>query len=557
MGYNHSDIGHNWAHQLKSRQGDRYYSFNGSKIKSYSTVIGEIVYTKNNTPVYFLNTGSYSNSTCKHQNYAFGAIPKYAVKFSASCGDFMYGWDGITNWNGEITETIAKNFVMKNLQSIYDSLLEFKDSKALKIEKEFSLEYFYKAKSFMEYFPLTSFSKVLRIKNENLKMFFHIANPTSFRKVVKALIAGEKDLKALVDIACGGGTYDAYYNRTIGVRMSDTTAKYNHKCGFETNRNMGKWYDPYPYCYGKKNGARWPKNQTLISHSLDRYCDGKGFTGKQILQHRKKGDLVSFLFQTRKKNLANAFLYEDRRLRSKRVEEAKERLEFFIGLRGWQSDWGYKYKHTFSSFNYNGVEYSFNRWNEEKELSDDEYQTFSSLSKEEQKAFIHVKRAEMLETLRQQDYNYEHRVELAEKARLAWEKEQVAKREYIEHLKAQGDEGIRQLWHEGLIGNTSLWNKSMTVFYGGNVLLRVADNGENVVTSKGITIPLKECKRLWFIINRWHNENTEFCRSNEIVHATKRQQWRIERYQNDIMIAGCHAIAYKEMATIAQQLNFC
>ena len=133
MGYNHSDIGHNWAHQLKSRQGDRYYSFNGSKIKSYSTVIGEIVYTKNNTPVYFLNTGSYSNSTCKHQNYAFGAIPKYAVKFSASCGEFMYGWDGITNWNGEITEIIAKNFVMKNLQSIYDSLLEFKDSKALKI----------------------------------------------------------------------------------------------------------------------------------------------------------------------------------------------------------------------------------------------------------------------------------------------------------------------------------------------------------------------------------------------------------------------------------------
>ena len=97
----------------------------------------------------------------------------------------------------------------------------------------------------------------------------------------------------------------------------------------------------------------------------------------------------------------------------------------------------------------------------------------------------------------------------------------------------------------------------MTVFYGGNVLLRVADNGENVVTSKGITIPLKECKRLWLIINRWHNENTEFCRSNEIVHATKRQQWRIERYQNDIMIVGCHAIAYKEMATIAQQLNFC
>ena len=256
-------------------------------------------------------------------------------------------------------------------------------------------------------------------------------------------------------------------------------------------------------------------------------------------------------------NLANAFLYEERRLRNGRVKEAKERLEIFIGLRGWQSDWSHKYKHTFSSFDYNGVEYSFNHWNYEKELSDDEYKAFSVMSVEEQKAFIRAKRTEMLEVLRQQDYNYEHRVELAEKARLAREKEQAAKREYIEHLKAQGDEGIRQLWHEGLIGNTALWNKPMTVFYGGNVLLRISDNGENVVTSKGIAIPLKECKRLWLIINRWHNDNTEFCRIKEVVHATKQQRWNIQRYQNDIMIAGCHAIAYKEMAAIAKQLNFC
>lgn len=556
MGYNHSDIGHNWAHQLKSRQGNSYYSFNGTKIKSYWTVIGEIVYTKNNTPIYFLNTGSHSSSTSKHQNHAFGAIPEDAVKFSASCGEFMFSWDGITNWNGEITEMIAEKFVVKNLQSIYDSLLAFKDPKALKNEKEFSLKYFDQARSFMGYFPLTSFSKVLRIKNANLKMFYHITNPTSFRKVVKALMVGEKDLKALVDIACGDGTYDAYYKRTTGIRMSEITRKYNYKCGFKAGGITDKWYDPYPYCYGKKNGSRWPKNMTFISHSSGHYCK-KGFTSKQIRQHLENGDLVSVLFEARKKNLANAFLYEERRLRSERVEKAKERLEIFIGLRGWQSDWRHRYKHTLSSFNYNGVEYSFNRWNEEKELSDDEYKAFGSMSTEEQNEFVRTKRTEMLEALRQQDYNYKHRAELAEKARLEWEKEQAEKREYIKRLKAQGDEGIRQLWHEGLIGSTLLWDQPRTVFYGGNVLLRVADNGENVVTSKGITIPLKECKRLWFIINRWHNDNTEFCSSNETVHATKYQRWEIQRYQNDIMIAGCHAIAYKEMATIAKQLNFC
>lgn len=58
MGYSHSDIGHNWAHQLKDRQGDRHFSFDGRKIMSYTTVIGEIVHANDGTPVYFLNTGS-------------------------------------------------------------------------------------------------------------------------------------------------------------------------------------------------------------------------------------------------------------------------------------------------------------------------------------------------------------------------------------------------------------------------------------------------------------------------------------------------------------------
>ena len=555
MGYNHSEIGHNWAHQLKSRQGDRYFSFEGRTIKSYSTVIGEIIHTKDGTPVFFLNTGNYSNSTCKHQNYAFSAIPDSAVKFSASCGNFMFGWHGMAYFQDEMTEPQAKKFVVKNLQSVVNSLLEFKDSKALKIEKEFSLHYFDEAVRFLQYFPLTSISKILRMKNDELKRWFCIENPTVFRKVVKAIMAGDRELKSLVDVANGEGTYDAYFQRTLGIRMSETTRKFNHACGFETVGFRDEWYEPYPYLYGKSNGSRFPKNYTFISHTL-RNCCGKGFTSKLILQHREKGDLIETLHKAKKANFIKACEESAEYARNYRVQQAKKRLEVFIGLRGWDNSWNNKYKHPFSSFNYNGVEYTFNRWNEEKELSDEEYKAFATMSPEEQKTFIQTKRSEMLETLRQQDYNYEHRAELAEQARIKWEKEQAEKREYIERLKAQGDDGLRQLWHEGLINSTSLWNKPITLFYGGNVLLKVAKNGEVVETSKGITIPLKECKRLWLIINRWHENKTEFYRSNEKVHAT-RNQWSIERFQNDIMIAGCHAIAYKEMATIAKQLNFC
>jgi len=553
MGASHSEIGHNWAHQLKSCQRDRYsFGFEGTKIRSYSTVIGEIVYTKSNEPIYFLNYGSYSNSTCKHQNYAFGAIPKYATVFSASCGEFMYGWNGIADWNGEITEARAANFVMKNLQAVYDSLLAFKDSKALRNEKEFSIHYFNEAVRFMEYFPLTSFSKILRIKNDTLKKFYHIENPTTFRKVVKVLIAGEKELKVLVDIACGNGTYDTYYKRTMGIRMVDITRKYNHLCGFEAAGHYDEWYVPYPYFNGKKRVAKRPKNYTYISHTLR--ASGKGFTTKEILHHREKGDLAKALYETRKGKFKAACLMYEVNESIKRKEAAKKRLEIFIGLRGFDP---WCNRNAFISFSYNGAGYTFHRWNEESELTDEEYAAFGRMSSEERNAFIIAKRAEMLETLQQQDYEYEHRFELAEKARIERERKEAAKRKYIEEQKARGDEGLRQLWHENLLSSTSLWNQPITLFYGGNVLLKVAESGDKVVTSKGITIPLKECKRLWNIINRWHESKTEFCQNKEIVHATGHQDWSIQRYQNDIMIAGCHAIAYKEMATIAKQLNFC
>lgn len=88
------------------------------------------------------------------------------------------------------------------------------------------------------------------------------------------------------------------------------------------------------------------------------------------------------------------------------------------------------------------------------------------------------------------------------------------------------------------------------VFDGGNVALRI--NGGFVQTSKGISISFDECARLWKLIKRWHRNDTEFRR--DICHATT-NGWAISSYQNDILIAGCHAIAYSEMERIAKQLK--
>lgn len=553
MSANHATIGHNWAHELKEHQGDDFFHFNGTIIYSYDTAIGEIVYTKNDIPVYFLNTGSCSNSTSKHQGHTFNAIPNDAVVFSASCDEFIFNWTGMTNHNNELTEYNASIFMLRNLQAVFDKLVEFKVSKALKIEKEFSLLYFDEAVRFYKYFPLVSLSKILRMTNWMLNVK-GITKPTEFRKVVKAIMAGNRELKSLVDIANGDGTYDAYYDRTKGIRVSETTRLYNYRCGFNTTGFRDDWYDPYQYDYSKKNGSRFPANYTFISRSL-KSCDEKGFSFKQILQYRKQGNLVEVLFKAKKDNFDKACQKLARDQRCNRIKKAKLRLEKHIGLRGWVNNYNSYGKPLCRSFNYNGTVYTFHPWNEEVQLTDDEYCDFSHMSPEERTSFIHEKRAEMLETLREQDYSHEHRQEIAAQAYQKWLKEQEEKREYIDSLKAKGNEGLRQLWHEGLVTGSSLWNMGTSLFYGGNVLLRVDDKG-NVQTSKGIVIPRKECERLWKVINFWHINNVEFDKSDEVAHATN-HSWNIQRYHNDIMIAGCHAIAYTEMKTIAQQLNFC
>lgn len=116
-------------------------------------------------------------------------------------------------------------------------------------------------------------------------------------------------------------------------------------------------------------------------------------------------------------------------------------------------------------------------------------------------------------------------------------------------IQERGDEGRRDLWHEGYNVHIPFTNTSL--FYGGNVLLRV--KGSVVETSKGIKITKTECKRLWTIISRWHANDTEFI-AGENIKATM-SSFFVSRYQNDIMIAGCHAVAYKEMKRVAHQLG--
>ena len=131
------------------------------------------------------------------------------------------------------------------------------------------------------------------------------------------------------------------------------------------------------------------------------------------------------------------------------------------------------------------------------------------------------------------------------------------KREAIALEKARKEEEARnkaleeriQMWKSGEISQLSYycWSENDQP----NVWLRIK-NGK-IETSKGIKVELTEAERLWRLIKVFHNGG-QF--QHDLALDVTGHRWAFNRYENDMLTAGCHRIAYSEMESIAKQLGW-
>lgn len=84
-----------------------------------------------------------------------------------------------------------------------------------------------------------------------------------------------------------------------------------------------------------------------------------------------------------------------------------------------------------------------------------------------------------------------------------------------------------------------------------NVWLRIK-NGK-IETSKGIKITQTEAERLWRLIKVFH-DGGQF--KHDLVLDVTGHRWAFNCYENDMLTAGCHRIAYSEMEGVARQLGW-
>lgn len=74
-----------------------------------------------------------------------------------------------------------------------------------------------------------------------------------------------------------------------------------------------------------------------------------------------------------------------------------------------------------------------------------------------------------------------------------------------------------------------------------------------IETSKQIRIGIEEARRMWQVVSLSH-QGGQF--RHGLVEDVNGNKWSINRYENDILTAGCHRIAYSEMESIAKQLGW-
>ena len=84
-----------------------------------------------------------------------------------------------------------------------------------------------------------------------------------------------------------------------------------------------------------------------------------------------------------------------------------------------------------------------------------------------------------------------------------------------------------------------------------NAWIRI--KGNIIETSKQIKIGIAEARKLWRAVSAMHR-GAEF--RHGLVEDITGHQWSLNRYENDLLTARCHRIAYNEMERIAKQLGW-
>ena len=599
----YSDVQHRFANKLEGKNGCISSSscrYEGRNFYSYSTIFGQWLDMEKNVCVIFDGSTSISSSKHKLGKWCF---PDDVHVFPLDFGGGYYGWRNC-NLVGEYNtkdedfkEYHRMQMIDHYVERIYNQIAAINGGKTKGLENVDFSAWGY-IEELCSLYKDTSIAKYLKWrapKKDWCKEDKKLAN--NERKLARMLKDGERDVETLTDALFGEGTFKKYWDYCARYRKAENKrAKIEALCA-----RLGI-SSPYEgYCRGRMDAVLTAdqirkltaKERVELHFRALAYNEYKKHEDECIRKYNKNfrnaykwivgsepkqsyggysGDVYNncvnkdngvvyecsgdYIFYCCWCDTDISFSYD-----SFRMSEDKEQ---------WIAEFYKKCKDVALNRKAIGILNRVKAHKKDKKsfYYDDIYINDDYLRENTTEAEYAI----CSEFIRKQDKHFadrEARIRAEEIARLKREEEERKEREYMEQVKQEqiveclkdGSEGCRNLWRKHLsdlydaeasFKDASVVDKDGDFYYGGNVLLRLNFNNDTVETSKHIRIPVEVCKKMWKIVSKWH-ENPSCFKSMQI--DTKGSgKYTISSYENDILTAGCHKIAYTEMERMYNEI---
>lgn len=547
--WTNQDFGRNNGFKSKNTHCDKWNYY------SYSLVIAQWVDHKRKVMVVMDLHSDTTPTTNKHRQDIYSGVSDEITVFPYTNYSYSY-YDGgqLTSSPESFDYTDRRRLLEYYLQNMYNAYAEFVSSKKL-TTLNFT-DYWKYADKLCEMYKDTTYKKWLR--NPSALIAKNVL--TAMRKMVKLHIAGVTATEEFVNTMFGNGTWDAYMTRTESIRKSARTreyiAKVNYHVGYE------RWYSrcDLPYHSMAEIKADGPRKILLrkfakLWHDANdnKICEKKKQSIVNATKYLGISDIQSY-------ELPSGWSINDYRITVRSVIVDGEVVYKPIHC---MDEWrilGWCNVPVFE-FRYN----EFKAAKDTKKFKERYIKKATILGRLEKGKSLYIK--VLAKSLKVEDLTEEQthlynefvafqekelgriergrKIRVQEEARIAAEK--AAK---LEAYKSRGVEGMRDLWREHLCSIYE-YDRLDDYYYGGNVLLRWGKNHDYIETSKNIKLSIEQCKKYWKIISIWHENPSKF---KSIQMATKTGTYKVTSYQDDILTAGCHKIAYQEMKRMMKEI---
>lgn len=547
--WTNQDFGRNNGFKSKNTHCDKWNYY------SYSTVIAQWVDHKRKVMVVMDLHSDTTPTTNNHRQDIYSGVSDEITVFPYTNYSYSY-YDGgqLTSSPESFDYTDRRRLLEYYLQNMYNAYAEFVSSKKL-TTLNFT-DYWKYADKLCEMYKDTTYKKWLR--NPSALIAKNVL--TAMRKMVKLHIAGVTATEEFVNTMFGDGTWDAYMTRTEFIRKSARTreyiAKVNYHVGYE------RWYSRcnLPYHSMAEIKADGPRKILLrkfakLWHDANdnKICEKKKQSIVNATKYLGISDIQSY-------ELPSGWSINDYRITVRSVIVDGEVV--------------YKPIHCMDEWRILGwcnvpvLEFRYKEFKaakDTKKFKERYIKKATILGRLQKGKSLYIK--VLAKSLKVEDLTEEqthlynefvafHEKELGridrrkkirkqEEARIAAEK--AAK---LEVYKSRGVDGMRDLWREHLCSIYE-YDRLDNYYYGGNVLLRWSKNHDYIETSKNIKLSIEQCKKYWKIISIWHENPSKF---KSIQMATKTGTYKVTSYQDDILTAGCHKIAYQEMKRMMKEI---